>query len=91
MRTLEEKHNITLRPSKETIHKARILAAKRSTSISGLLTSQIEELAKSEDDYERAMDRAFARIKKGFHMGEIPKLDRQALHDRAALRRVEPL
>jgi hypothetical protein len=91
MRTLEEKQNITLRPSKETIHKARILAAKRSTSISGLLTSQIEELAKSEDDYERAMDRAFARIKKGFHMGEIPKLDRQALHDRAALRRVEPL
>jgi HSP90 family molecular chaperone len=91
MRTLEEKQNITLRLSKETIHKARILAAKRSTSISGLLTSQIEELAKSEDDYERAMDRAFARIKKGFHMGEIPKLDRQALHDRAALRRVEPL
>jgi len=91
MRTLEEKQNITLRLSKETIHKARILAAKRSTSISGLLTSQIEELAKSEDDYERAMDSAFARIKKGFHMGEIPKLDRQALHDRAALRRVEPL
>jgi hypothetical protein len=82
MPTLEEKQNITLRLSKETIHKARILAAKRSTSISGLLTSQIEELAKSEDDYERAMDRAMARMKKGFPLGEIPKLDRDSLHER---------
>jgi hypothetical protein len=82
MPTPEEKQNITLRLSKQTIHKARILAAKRSTSISGLLTSQIEELAKSEDDYERAMDRAMARMKKGFPLGEIPKLDRDALHER---------
>jgi hypothetical protein len=82
MPTLEEKQNITLRLSKQTIHKARILAAKRSTSISGLLTSQIEELAKSEDDYERAMDRAFARMKKGFHMGGVHKLDRDSLHER---------
>jgi hypothetical protein len=91
MPTPGEKQNITLRLSKQTIHKARILAAKRSTSINGLLTSQIEVPAKSEDDYERAMDRAFARMKKGFHLGEIPKLDRDALHDRAALRRPEPL
>lgn len=82
MPAVEEKQNITLRLSKETIHKARILAAKRSTSISGLLTSQIEELAKSEDDYERAMDRAFARMKKGFHMGGVHKLDRDSLHER---------
>jgi hypothetical protein len=82
MPTLEDKQNITLRLSKQTIQKARVLAAKRSTSISGLLTSQIEELAKSEDDYDRAMDRAFARMKKGFHMGGVHKLDRDALHER---------
>jgi HSP90 family molecular chaperone len=82
MPTLEEKQNITLRLSKETLHKARILAAKRSTSISGLLASQIEELANSEDDYERAMERAMARMKKGFALGEIPKLDRDSLHER---------
>ena len=51
-------------------------------SISGLLTSQIEQLAETEDDYERAMNRAFARMEKGFPMGEIPKLDRDALHER---------
>jgi HSP90 family molecular chaperone len=82
MPALDEKQNITLRLSRKTIQKARVLAAQRSTSISGLLTSQIEQLAEKEDDYERAMDRAFARMEKGFHMGKIPKLDRDALHER---------
>jgi len=82
MRAVDEKQNITLRLSRQTIQKARVLAAKRSTSISGLLTSQIEQLANSEDDYERAMDRAMARMKKGFPLGEIPKLDRDSLHER---------
>ena len=82
MPVTEEKQNITLRLSKQTLQKARVIAAKRSTSISGLLTSQIEKLAEKEDDYERAMDRAFARMKKGFNLGEIPKLDRDALHER---------
>jgi HSP90 family molecular chaperone len=82
MPALDEKRNITLRLSRQTIQKARVLAAKRSTSISGLLTSQIEQLAETEDDYERAMDRAMARMEKGYPMGEIPKLDRDALHER---------
>lgn len=82
MPALDEKQNITLRLSKQTIQKARVLAAQRSTSISGLLTSQIEQIAAGDDEYERAMDRAFARMKKGFHLGEIPKLDRDALHER---------
>ncbi len=82
MPTTDEKQNITLRLSKETLQKARVLAAKRSTSISGLLTSQIEQLAETEDAYERAMNRAFARMQKGFDLGEIPKLDRDALHER---------
>jgi hypothetical protein len=82
MPATEEKQNITLRLSKRTLQKARVLAAKRSTSISGLLTSQIEQLAETEDDYERAMDRAFARMEKGFHLGGVHKLDRDALHER---------
>ena len=62
MPALDEKRNITLRLSRQTIQKARVLAAQRSTSISGLLTSQIEQLANTDDDYERAMKRAFARM-----------------------------
>jgi hypothetical protein len=82
MPAIDDKQNITLRLSRQTIQKARVLAAQRSTSISGLLTSQIELLADTGDDYERAMRRAMARMEKGFHLGEIPKLDRDALHER---------
>jgi HSP90 family molecular chaperone len=45
MPATDEKQNITLRLSRETIQKARVLAARRATSISGLLTRQLEELA----------------------------------------------
>ena len=39
-----QKQNVTISLSPETIRKARILAARRSTSISGLLAEQIETL-----------------------------------------------
>ncbi len=82
MPALDEKQNITLRLSRQTIQKARILAAQRSTSISGLLTSQIEQLAGAEDEYERAMQRAMPRMEKGFDLGGTHSMDRDALHER---------
>ncbi|MGD0801549.1 MAG: hypothetical protein ABR906_09550 [Terracidiphilus sp.] len=82
MPALNDKQNITLRLSRQTIQKARVLAAHRSTSISGLLTSQIEQLTVTESDYDRAMKRAFARMEKGFHLGGVHTMDRDALHER---------
>ena len=55
MPATDEKQNITVRLNKQTIQKARVLAARRSTSISGLLASQIEGLAAEEDAYDHAM------------------------------------
>jgi hypothetical protein len=77
-----EKQNITLRLSKRTIQKARVLAAQQSTSISGLLTRRIEELAEGDGEFEQAMERIRTRLEKGFEMGELPKFDRDALHER---------
>jgi hypothetical protein len=82
MPAVGETQNITLRLSKQTLQKARVLAAERATSISGLLTSQIEKLVEANDEYEIAMKRAFSRMERGFHMGDIPELDRDALHER---------
>jgi hypothetical protein len=82
MPALDEKQNITLRLSRQTLQKARVIAAKRSTSVSGLLTSQIEHLCAKEDDYQRAMREAITLMDVGFDMGEIPRLDRDALHER---------
>lgn len=78
----DDKQNITLRLSRQVLQKARIIAARRSTSVSGLLTSQIEELASQDDEYERAMRRAIARIHKGFHLGGVHDLNRDSLHER---------
>jgi hypothetical protein len=82
MPALNEKQNITLRLSRQTIHKARVLAAKRSTSISGLLTSEIEKLVEPEGDYENAKRGALALMEKGFHLGGVHIMDRDALHER---------
>ena len=53
------------------------------------INEPVEPSAAADDDYERAMREAIAMMEKGFHMGEIPKLDREALHDRVAMRQTE--
>lgn len=82
MPALDDKQNITLRLSRKTIQKARVLAAQRSTSISGLISSHIEQLVDTNDDYQRAMQRAVARMEKGFDLGGTHTMDRDALHER---------
>jgi hypothetical protein len=49
------------------------------------IDSPVELPPGADDDYAHAMRDAMARMDKGFPMGEIPKLDREALHDSALL------
>jgi hypothetical protein len=76
------KQNVTVSLSVQTIRKARILAAKRSTSISGLLAEQIESLVGEDEAYERAAVSAIARMKRGFHLGGGRLASREELHER---------
>ncbi len=80
--SLDKKQNITLRLSQQTIQKARVLAAQRSTSISGLLTSQLEQLANSEDDYERDMKGELVLMEEGLQLGGTHKMEHDSLHER---------
>jgi hypothetical protein len=82
MPALDGKQNITLRLSRQTLQKARVLAAERSTSISGLLTTEIERLVADKENYLRAQARAFAMMDEGFPLGGTHHLDRDALHER---------
>jgi predicted transcriptional regulator len=82
----EEKQNLTIRLSKETIRKAKVLAARQSTSISALIAEQVDRLTQEDDAYEQAMKRSLALMKQGFHMGGVHHWDRDSLHDRKALR-----
>lgn len=77
-----QKRNITISLSPQVIQKARIIAVKRSTSISGLVAQQIEALVNNDDAYERAAASAIARMKRGFHLGGGPYVSRGELHDR---------
>jgi hypothetical protein len=80
------KQNITVSLARDTIRKARILAVRRDTSISGLLAEQIEALIRQEEAYEQAQRQALTLLDEGFHMGGLTPGDRSELHDRKGLR-----
>ena len=76
------KQNVTLSLDRQTIRKAKILAARRETSISGLLAHQIEILVGEEEAYERAERQAMALLDEGFHLGGNGSVSREELHER---------
>ena len=76
------KQNVTVSLSRQVLKKAKILAARRETSISGLLAQEIEVLVGVEEAYERAERQAIALLDKGFHMGEVIRAGRDELHER---------
>ncbi len=76
------KQYVTLSLSRETIRKARILAARRATSISGLLAEQIEVLVGEDEAYERAQRQAMLLLDQGFHLGGVIRASRDQLHER---------
>jgi hypothetical protein len=76
------KQNLTISLDRETIRKAKILAARRETSISGLLATQIEILVGEEEAYERAERQATALLDQGFHLGGEIRSTRDEWHER---------
>jgi hypothetical protein len=76
------KQNVTISLDRETIQKAKIFAARRSTSISGFLAQQIETLVGEEEAYERAERQAMTLLDQGFHLGGVIRVSRDELHER---------
>lgn len=74
--------NITIRLDRGTLRRAKVLAAKRNTSISGLLAQQIETLVGEDDAYEQAQRRALALLDRGFHLGGRIEATRDEWHER---------
>lgn len=77
-----DKQNVTVSISRQVLKKARILAARRETSISGLLAQEIESLVGNEEAYERAERHARALLDEGFHLGGVIRARRDELHER---------
>ena len=76
------KQNVTISLDRKTIQKAKIFAARRSTSISGLLAHQIEILVGEEEAYERAERQAMSLLDQGLHLGGVIRVGRDELHER---------
>jgi hypothetical protein len=76
------KQNLTVSLSTRTIQKAKVLAAQRSTSISGLVAQQVEALVAAEEAYESARASALALMERGFHLGGAHPVSRDELHER---------
>lgn len=78
----KKKQNVTVSVSTDTLQRAKILAAQQTTSISGLLASQIETLVGANEAYERSERSALALLEQGFHLGGVITATRDELHER---------
>ena len=75
--------NLTVRLEDDVVHKARVIAAKRSTSISRLVAMEIERLVADDERYEQAKDEALDELARGYDLGSGGRLpDRESVYDR---------
>lgn len=75
--------NLTVQLDESTINKARIVAARRSMSISRLVTEEIEHIAAKDNYWQVAKKTALAQLKQPHHLGGDEALTlREALHER---------
>jgi hypothetical protein len=76
------KQNITLSLDRELIQFARVLAAQRQTSVSRMLSEELQKLIEDSKNYERAKRQALGYITTGFHLGGKAMVSREELHER---------
>jgi hypothetical protein len=76
------KTNITLKLDSNLLREIRILAAEQGTSISALLTQELEKAVHERKAYDRARRRALSRLREGFDLHWKPPRSRDELHER---------
>lgn len=78
------KQNITLSIPRDVLRKAKHIAIERDTSLSGLLTSMLEDLVAKEDAYELSKQRQLTLLEEGLDLGTNGKItwNREELHER---------
>ena len=79
-----ETRNITLSIAKEVLLKVKLIAVRRQTSVSGLLTQMLEQPVQQEDAYARARQRHLQRLEQGLDLGTGGQIltQRDELHER---------
>jgi hypothetical protein len=76
------KQNITLSLEKDLIKKGKIIASKKETSLSRLLSDFLREIINEEERYELSKKKAINILNKGYHLGGKIPCSRDELHER---------
>lgn len=78
------KRNLTVQLDEEIIKKARVVAARRSMSISRLVSEEIERVAAKDNHWQVAQKTALAqpKLSQAFHLGGEALPSREDLHNR---------
>ena len=76
--------NITLSLPEEDLREARVLAARRGTSVSQLLAGVLRETVERESGYDRAKERSLSMLSEGMDLGTDGRMtwSRDDLHER---------
>ncbi len=75
------RRNLTVQLDEEVIHRAKVAAAKRGTSVSGLVAHEIQRLVEADERYDEAWRRARKAMAEAAPRGRR-RWSRDELHER---------
>ncbi len=76
------KQNITLSLDKDLIQRAKVISAKRRSSVSNMLSQELQRIIESAENYETSRKKAISNLRTGYHLGGIITASREELHER---------
>jgi len=74
------KQNITVQLDQAVIKEAKVIAAKRSTSLSKFLADEIRKIALLESTYDNDKKKAITRLQNGYSLGGDKLPEREELY-----------
>ncbi len=78
--------NITIKVESSLVQDAKVLAAKRGTSLSRLVAEQLMAMVRQDQVYTAAKSSALRKLRRGYDLQWEKSANREALHDRESLR-----
>lgn len=81
---LLEKQNVTLSLPRSLVREVKVIAARRDTSISGLMVEKLGEIVEDEQGYSAAKEQSLRRLREGLDLGTGGRAisTRDELHER---------
>ena len=76
------KQNVTLSIEKDILKKGRVIAARKETSISKMISGVLKDIVENDDRYEAAKRNALQVLKRGIRLGGRITWKREDLYDR---------